>query len=446
MTPDCDVVVVGAGLAGLTAARTLVRAGRSVLVVEARDRVGGRTLNLAVGDAVVEMGGQGVGPSQSAVRDLAREVGVGTFPTHNTGEALLEWRGGTVPHGSLAQRHRAVSLDLRQGTRRLDRRSRTVTTSTPWSGGAARRHDGTSVADWVRRTFLTAGARELFSVGVRSIWAVEPEDLSLLHALFTVRTCGGWAAIVDIEGGAQQDRLAGGSQQISLRLAEELGDRVLLSRAVTAVEQDDDGVTVRTADGDLRAGHAVVTLPPALAGRLGYAPPLPAAQDRLLHSVPMGSVLKCHAVYPEPFWREQGRSGAATSACGPLQLVFDNSPEAGRPGVLVGFALAGSARRLAGLSPEERREAVLAQLGRLFGPEAAAPEQLVEHDWSADPFSGGGYMGVWPPGVWTQVGDALRVPHGRVHFAGAEHAQVWNGYMEGAVRSGRGAAEAVLAG
>jgi monoamine oxidase len=269
--------------------------------------------------------------------------------------------------------------------------------------------------------------------------------MSLLHALFYARSGTDFETLLSVDRGAQQDRVVGGSVRVAETMAARLGERVRLGSPVRTVTQREQGVTVTTRAGErLEGSHAILTLPPTLAGRLEYDPPLPSWRDQLTQRLPAGSVMKMYAVYDEPFWRVDGLNGQAASDTGPVKVTFDNSPPSGTPGVLMGFVEAGDARRLARRTPDERRDAVLACFERYFGPRAAYPREFVEKDWMAEEFSRGCYGAHFTPGVWTQYGPALREPVGRVHWAGAECSPVWNGYMEGAVRSGEDAAGAVL--
>jgi monoamine oxidase len=443
-THDVDCAIVGAGLAGLAAARALVAAGRSVVVVEARDRVGGRTLNADIGDGkVVEAGGQWVGPTQHRIMALIRELGLETFPTHGDGDNLVEYRGrrrryrGTIPRLSPL-----VLADVAQAQARLDRMARQVPLDAPWRAPKAREWDQQTAWTWLRRNTRTDGARALIQLGIEAVWAAHPGDLSLLHLLFYIHSGGGFDTLISTAGGAQQDRIVGGSQRIALRMAEELGaERILLETPVRRIARDGDGVTV----GDVRAERAIVAIAPALAGRIAYDPPLPGLRDGLTQRMPQGSVIKCHAVYDEPFWRADGLSGQVTSEQGPVKVAFDNSPPDGSPGVLLGFLEGDQARDLGTLAPDRRRAEVLACFARWFGPRAARPDQYLEQDWSQEEFTRGCYAGYLPTGAWTRYGRALRAPIGRLHWAGTETAMVWNGYFDGAVTSGERAAAEVLA-
>lgn len=441
-------------MAGLSAAERLVGDGRSVLVVEARDRVGGRVLNEALDPSdpsdptkVIEVGGQWLGPTQDRARALAQRLGLRLHPTHTGGDSLLERRGGRLLRyrGNIPAINPLVLADVAQAQARLDRMARRVPLDAPWTGPRAQHHDATTFATWLSRNVAMREARELLQVAIGAVWACEPPDVSLLHVLFYIHSGGRFGDLIGTRGGAQQDRVVGGTQLLATGLAAGLGDRVLLGHPVRRIVCDDGGATV-VADGcnELRARRVIVALPPALAGRIDYTPALPAARDQLTQRMPMGSVIKCMAVYDEPFWRRDGLSGQAVSLAGPVSVVFDNSPQSGAPGVLLGFLEGRQARQLSMVSQDKRRDAVVGTFARLFGPRAARPQRYLDKDWSVEPFSRGGYTAVMPPGTWTGFGSALRAPVGRIHWAGTETAKVWNGYIDGAIRSGEDSAEEAI--
>jgi monoamine oxidase len=285
----------------------------------------------------------------------------------------------------------------------------------------------------------------LLELGIEAVWAAQPEDMSLLHVLFYIHSAGSLNMLFETEGGAQQDRFLGGSQLVPIAMARELGEeRVALGAPVRRIEHGAGGVTVHADGLTARARRAIVAISPALAGRIAYDPPLPGYRDQLTQRMPLGTVAKCMAIYDEPFWRRDGLSGQGTSDAGPVRLTFDNSPPEGRPGVLLGFLEGRQARELGRLPAGERRTAVVDCFARLFGPQASRPEAYVERLWAEEEFSRGCYGAHLPTGAWTNYGPALREPLGPLHWAGAEYATVWNGYMDGAVRSGEHAARAVL--
>jgi len=444
---EMDVVIVGAGFAGLTAARRIAGAGRSVVVVEARDRVGGRTLNQEIGQGdVVEMGGQWVGPTQDRVYALASELGIRTFPTFDEGDELAFVEGKRYRYSGEMPRMNPFALaDFAQAVMRLDRLARSVPLEAPWEGPRASEWDSQTFESWLRRTVKTSRARSMLRAYFGGILAAEPASYSLLHALFYVHSATDFETMASISGGAQQDRIEGGSQLLAIRLAEQLGRMVELEAPVRRITQDRSSVVVATDRLTVRGRRAIVAIPPALAARLAYEPPLPGYRDQLTQRVPQGSIIKAEVVYTEPFWRGQGLKGFAFATDGPVIASFDNSPPGGSPGVLAAFVKGDQARRLARLDPVERRREVVGSLVRFFGERAGSPEAYHEFDWSAEEWTRGCYGGHFPPGVWTQYGPALRQPVGRIHWAGTETSTVWNGYMEGAVRSGERAAGEVLA-
>jgi monoamine oxidase len=481
-----EVAVIGAGLAGLTAARLLHASGVDVVVLEARRRVGGRTLNHHLGGGrVIEVGGQWVGPlpgeppqttvpgiqnpppwPQARILALARAVGVGTYKTYNKGD-YIDYASGVRTRYSGSTR---IPVDLGTanaglGIVHLDQMAAQVPLESPWTAAQAEAWDSQTVETWIRENLVPTGqppsaaTNALVNLAVESVFAAEPRDLSLLHLLFYIRSAGTLENLVDTAGGAQDSRFIGGSQEISIRVAGGLGHRVVLGAPVRRIVQSSGHVEL---DGDgfaLRARRAIVALPPMLAGRLVYEPSLSdldgdgGLRDQLTQRYPQGSVIKVQCLYQHPFWRAAGLAGQATSDTGPVKISFDNTPYPddgtpnASPGVLIGFMEGDNARYWAQRSRAERYQQVIASFARYFGPQALTPlggiNGYVEMNWSAEPYTGGCYAGFLAPGVWTNYGPALRRPIGYLHWAGTETATVWNGYMDGAVQSGERAAQEV---
>ena len=269
--------------------------------------------------------------------------------------------------------------------------------------------------------------------------------MSLLHCLFYAHSGGSMETLIASGDGAQDSRIVGGSGLLSLGLSERLQTDVELTAPVTEIRQSTGGVEVKHAGGAVACRRVVVTLPPTLAGRIRYTPPLPAARDQLTQQIPMGYVIKAQAVYDEPWWRAEGWSGFGISFNGPVSHVFDNSPPDTRCGVLVAFVDGEEGRRVGQMPAPRRRETVLGHLQQFFGRRAAIPSEYVECDWAAEEWTRGCYGGRVGTGVWTALGHAMREPVGRFHWAGAEYAREWTGYMEGALRSGEHVADEVEA-
>ena len=448
---DTQVLIIGAGLSGLAAARTLHTSGVEVQVVEARSRVGGRTEGGHAADGTpVELGGQWIGPTQTRMYTLAAELGLETFPTYNTGRHVVELGGRQTrmasQRGAVPKLNPFVLADLFQGMTRFKRLADRVPLDRPWTAPGAPALDNQTFETWIVRNLRTPTARTYFRVATEAVFSAESGNLSALHALFYAHSGTDLEGLLSTDQGAQQDRIVGGSIRLSEGLAQALGDRVILGDPVRRIEQDLSQVSVTTRGGEVyQADRVIVTLPPTLAGRLEYAPALPSWRDQLTQRLPAGSVIKFHAVYDRPFWRSRGLTGQAASDRGPVKITFDNSPPDGTPGVLLGFMEGNDGRRAARLPLEERRSAALECLVRYFGPEAAHPVEYLERDWMAEEFSRGCYGAHFTPGVWGDFGSALTEPVGLIHWAGAECSAVWNGYMEGAVRSGEETAHQVLA-
>jgi monoamine oxidase len=444
---EADVAIVGAGFAGLTAATRIARGGRSVVVLEARDRVGGRVLTEVLPDGTpVDLGGQWIGPGQRRMYSLAERHKIPLYKTYGEGKHVLVYGGkkgsfrGTVP---ILPDVWAMAC-LGHAWYRLDALATKVPLDAPWEAPQAAAWDSETLESFLCRSAPSEGARKLLRVAMETVLACDPADVSLLHALFYVRSAGKLDRLLSTDGGAQQDRMMGGVQPLAEKLCASLGNAVRLGQPVRAIAQSSSGVIVTAESTVVSARRAIVALPPTLAGRIAYDPPMPAGRDQLTQRVPQGTAIKCLGVYETPFWRADGLTGQAVSDEGPVHVTFDASPAGGRPGVLMGFIEGNAARRLASAPESERRAAVLRCFGRYFGHRADRPIHYVDKAWSEDPWSRGCYAGYFPTGVWTSFGKDLREPVGRIHWAGTETATEWNGYIEGAVQSGERAAEEVL--
>ena len=452
-----DVAIVGAGFAGLTAARRLRQQGKKVIVLEARDRVGGRAFNLPIeGGEVSETGATFIGPTQDRIAALAAELGVGTFPTYNEGENIyitpsqrLRY-SDTGPTGT-APPDPVTLLDLAQLVLRLDEMSTEVPVDAPWNAPNAARYDAQTLQSFVDANSATPQFRALVPLATRPIFGAEPSELSLLYVLFYIAASGNetnpgtFERNFNTRDGAQMSRFVGGSQLICERIAEKLGKRLVLRSPVKRIVQRRKEVVVHSRRANVHAKRVIVAIPPTLTGRIKYSPRVPHERSALIERLPQGTLTKVTAIYDRPFWRDQGLTGQVLSQNAFLNVTYDDSPPDGSPGVVFGFVGGDSARRFAALGAEQRKAAAIADLVEFFGSEAANPVGYHEASWREERWSRGCPVAVYAPGVLTTYGPAIRRPVDRIHWAGTETSSYWNGYMDGAVRSGERAAAEVLA-
>lgn len=445
-TQTVDVVVVGAGMAGMMAARTLVRRSKRVVVLEARDRVGGRVKPGKLAGHAVDVGGMWVGPTQTRLLELIKEYGLHTTPQFEDGKGVVEWNGKRI----LAEREGSgfdseTQAEYEHLVSELNQLSARVPLDAPWTMPEAEEFDDITVEDWFESKTKNKVLLSFFQLTTRGLFTADPFQMSFLYFLFYLHSGDNFETLIGYENAAQAFLVKETMHHLAARIADDLGKTIVMESPVTAITQDDSGVTVISERGKWRGDSAIVAVPLPLSVRIAYDPPLPAERDALAQHMPMGSVIKFWVAYEKPFWREHGLNGLATSDTPPMDFFSDASPPEGGPGFLAGFIEAHNALKWMGQSVEERKKLVVERVVALLGADGANPIDYEDQNWPAEQWSRGCYGATMAPGIMTTVGRVIRQPHGRVHWAGTETSTKWMGYIEGAICSGERAAEEVLA-
>ena len=441
-----DVVIIGAGAAGLTAANELKKAGLSVAVLEARDRVGGRLWTDTIEGAMLEIGGQWISPDQTALQETVAELGLDTFSRYREGDSVYVGPDGVAHRFTgemfpVAPETEAVIAEITEG---LDEMVAGIDPDRPWAHEKAAEWDSVSWDAWLRSQTDDDEAVRNLAFATGSAMLTKPTHaISLLESLLMAASAGSYSNLVDADF-ILDKRVVGGLQQVPLLLAERLGDDVFLGQPVRTLEWGDDGVTA-IADGmTVRARHAIVALAPVLYNRISFVPALPRLQHQMHQHLSMGFVIKVHAVYETPFWREKGLSGTAFSPYELSHEAYDNTNHGDERGTLVGFVSDLHADGVFELSAEERKERILTSLSHYYGPEAMNPVVYFESDWGSEEWTRGAYAASFDLGGLSRYGKYLRENVGPLHFACSDLAGAGYQHVDGAIRMGRLVASQVI--
>jgi monoamine oxidase len=441
-----DYCVVGAGFAGLSAARRLRDRGKSVALIEARDRVGGRVWNRTAADgSVVSVGGTWLGQRQDRMFELCRELGMEVYPQYDLGDTVMHLDGTNRRYRGIPKVNLFALASLGTAFWRLDRMVRRLPIGEPWKASGAKALDSRTLGAWFasRWNVPSSTAQKLIRTTMTTLFCVDPAEVSLLGSFVLARGGGSFEYYVNTNM-TETHLVDGGAPELAVRLAAKLGDALHLSSPVRRIKQSSSGVEVFSDRLTVEARRIIVATPPLLASRIEYDPALPVVHAQLLRRMLSGSVLRGITIYDEPFWRNDGLSGMSVAPDLPVPVALDQSPRSGKPGILSSYMFGPQAVRAAALDPAERRDIWLRTLAARYGSKALSPRAHLETDWTAEEWSLGGMIAHFAPGVLTNYGHALREPAGRIHWAGAEYATEMHGLMEGAVRSGEISADQVI--
>lgn len=433
-----DVLIVGAGAAGLTAANDLRKAGLSVAVLEARDRVGGRLWTDVIEGAMLEIGGQWVSPDQDALIDTVEELGLETFSRYREGDSVYVGPDGVTSRftGEMFPVSAETERIIAEITERLDAMVAEIDPDRPWEHPNAAEWDSITWDAWLRAQTDDDEAVLNLAFATGSAMLTKPtHSFSLLQSLLMASSAGSYSHLVDADF-ILDKRVVGGLQQVPQLLAERLGDDVLLDQPVRSLEWSANGVTARTDDLTVRARFAILAHAPVLYNRISFTPPLPRRQHQMHQHISMGFVIKVHAVYDRPFWREQGLSGTAFSPYEITHEAYDNTNHGDERGTLVGFVSDRTADGVFELSPQERKERILESLSHYYGPEAKNPVVYYESDWGSEEWTRGAYAASFDMGGLHRYGADLRTAVGPIHFACSDIAGAGYQHVDGAIRMG----------
>ncbi|MGH2960597.1 MAG: flavin monoamine oxidase family protein [Solirubrobacterales bacterium] len=444
---EAEIAVVGAGIAGLSAAARLASEGVDVVVLEARDRVGGRVWNVEIGGEANELGGQWVAPYQSAVHATVEDLGIELFPSFREGEHVYidpsgkshRYEGHDAPLGTESERAYA------EADGKLDALAKELDPEAPWAHRDASELDTITFEAWLRREVSDDIARDLLRSWLAGGFLAKPaHTFSLLQGLWMISGAGGTYELFEPDQ-CLAYRVVGGSQLIPIRLAERLGDRVVLGAPARDIRWSHEGVEIDAGSVTARARAAIVAVPPNLTGAIRFRPALPAWRMRMEQALSQGSIIKVLAVYEQPFWRQEGLSGQGFAPYELVRELYDNSPPSAAVGVVTTFLAGENAERAGRMSALARRDAVLEGISKYVGPHGLEPIDFIETVWSAEEWTRGAYGTSYGVGGLTRFGEDLRRSIGPIHWACTDIAGVGHIHMEGAIRSGQRAADACLA-
>lgn len=447
-TIKTDILIVGAGYAGIAAAKKLSESGKNFVVIEARDRIGGRTLTEKQESGVtVELGAKWIGPTQQRVWEWVNETKASTYSTYDSGKNLLIYNGKKSSYSGAIPKIDPISLiDLGLAINKINKLSAQISLENPWKHPKAKAFDAMTLATWMDKNIRTPKAKLLFEIGIQTVFAAEAAELSFLYALFYFRSGDNMDTLISIKNGAQQTILQEGTQGLVKKIAAPFEKQIYLNTALRKITQTNETVLAFADNLMIEAKRCILAIPPVMLNQILFSPVLPQQKAQLYQRVPMGAAMKVYLIYPTPFWRKKGLSGQIVSNEFPVKITFDVGHDDNDKGILLVFVEGNDARNFIDMPQAIRKQLIIEKVIRFLGEEASNPIEYIDKCWTEEEWTRGCYVGLMGPNTLTQFGPILRKPFGLIHFAGTETAQKWNGYLDGAIESGYRAADEVSKG
>ncbi|MBK8506780.1 MAG: FAD-dependent oxidoreductase [Saprospiraceae bacterium] len=429
-----DVIVVGGGLTGLSAAHQLALAGKQVLVLESGSRVGGRIYSEKLEETIIEHGAQWIAPNHYMVIELANTLGLEIEKRPHSGQNIYIDKGGRKKFftGLYPNARLGEWLNNRRIFKKLSQRVVTDPDK-PWLSDFAEKLDRQRFSQFLRnKSYSTSYFRMISNI-------FESRHLNGINHVSSLEATTNW----HLYQMQEKWTIRGGADQLSKKLAFEVN--VQLGERVTQIVQNHVVLEISGGSQVFRAKNVIVTLPPLQAAQIRYEPPAGPSKESLWQSAEPGRIIKSTLIFERPYWRDKGWSGHTFLSDDYLMnYLVDAGCADHQKGVLTAYTIGSRCLKMENLNEQERINTLFLQIRSVLG--LAADVALLSgttHDWKTPPNGPGAYS-TFPPGTLTTYGDYVDQNVGPIYWASAEYDHLFRSTMEGAVRSGRRAAEKIL--
>ncbi|WP_078542952.1 flavin monoamine oxidase family protein [Litchfieldia alkalitelluris] len=434
-----DIVIVGAGLAGLAAALECKKRNSSFVVLEARNRPGGRAHTIHMSDGYnIDLGAHWVSKNHTRVRELIKQFNLQSTPTYNSGQTIFEINGKIRKGAGLKPLTTLGKLDLYMLKTKLKKLIEKLPKGVPLTTPFSYELDKQTIYEFIQNNMFSKDGKEFYTMVIEEIFCSKTHEISVLDWIWCIKSTEEINYLLK----AENEWIIEGAGGLAERMADTLGESIFYESAVERISYQEEDATIFTPTKQWKAKKVIVAAPPNLTTRIKFDPPLPPIRVQLSERSGMPSVIKMIIIYDKPFWRKARLNGKVFS---PLLFSMDSSPPNKSKGVLTILITGENAIKLQGKSEMQRKQEIIKALVTFFGHKASAPLSIIEKNWAEDEWTRGGYGTHYGTGVLTHYGAGLFIPvSNTIYWAGTEAATVWRTYMEGAVQSGQDTANEVI--